>query len=155
MALITATECTVYSNITASAATITASGLIPIIRDRIMMMTNNQFTTDLFLRDVMTFNFTARTVVASTSFVAQNFLADDDCFIYNSYRNDGFRVIASVTTVTLTLATGEIVTDELSGRSIMVSVVKWPAEVKQAAALMIAYDYDVRPKKSGNVKTNV
>ena len=153
--ILTATECTVYSNISASAATITASGLIPIVQERICMMTNNYFLTDLDEQDTVTFNATNRTIIAdSADYNAVNFLAADDIMVYNSYRNDGVFTLDSVSTSTLTVISGQTVVDELSGASVLISVVKWPLPIKQVAALMIAYDYDSRPKKSGNIKSH-
>jgi len=149
MAILTATEVTVLSDISASAATITAKGLIPIIQERVTIMTNNYFVTDLYLQDTMTFNTTARTIVASNSFSDENFLAGDDIYVYGSYRNDGYYTVESVSAETLTLASGSTVVDELSGKSILVSVVKWPNDVKKIAAEMIAYDFDERPKRKG------
>ncbi len=153
MAILTATEVTVYSSISASVATIIAGNLIPIMQETITTMLNNYFVTELYLQDTLTFNATARTIVANNSFESKNFLAGDDIFLYGSYRNDGYFTLDSVSGSTLTVISGQSVVDELSGRSILVSVVKWPIEVKKAAALMIAYDYDVRPKKSANLKS--
>ena len=155
MAILSATECTVYSNISASAATITASGLIPVVQERIVLMTNNYFLTDLYVQDAVTFNATARTVVAdSADYAAQNFLAGDDVMVYNSYRNDGYFTLDSVSTSTLTVISGQSVIDELSGASILITVARWPVAVKHAAAQMVAYDYDTRPKKSANIKSH-
>jgi hypothetical protein len=151
MPILTATDCTVFSNISASAATITTSGLIPIVQARITWMTNNYFVSDLHVRDSLTFNATARTVTASITWSDYNFLAGDDVYIYHSYRNDGYQTISSVSTSVMTLITGATVIDELSGRSILVSVVDWPNELKQVAALMVAYDYDSRPKRTPGV----
>jgi hypothetical protein len=155
MAIITATECTVYSNITASAATITASGLIPIVQERITLMTNNYFLTDLYLQDAVTFNAAAGTIIADTGdYDSVNFLADDDIMVYNSYRNDGYFTLDTVSGSTLTIVSTGTVVDELSGASVLITVVRWPVAVKHVAALMVAYDYDIRPKKSGNVKSH-
>jgi hypothetical protein len=155
MAILTATECTIYSNISASVATIVASGLIPIVQEKICMMTNNYFLTDLDAQDSVTFNATNRTIIASTAnYGSVNFLAGDDIMVYGSYRNDGYFTLDSVSTSTLTVISGQAVVDELSGASVLISVVKWPVAVKHIAAQMVAYDYDVRPKKSGDVKSH-
>jgi hypothetical protein len=117
-------------------------------------MINNYFTTDLDVTDTMTFNASARTIVAgANSFDEKNFLANDDIFVYHSYRNDGYYTVESVADKTLTLASGSSVVNELSARSIIISVVKWPLEVKVVAAKMCAYDYDARDKVSGNIKS--
>lgn len=152
--ILTESEVIKYSNISASAATITASGLIPIVQERITMMLNNYFLTDLDITDCMTFNTSARTIIASgNSFQDENFLAGDDIFIYNSYRNDGYFTLETVFDKTLTLASGQTVVDELSSRSIIISVVKWPLPVKYIAAKMVAYDYDTRDKTPANLKS--
>ncbi len=153
MPIVTATEVTIFSNISASAATITTSGLIPIVQERVNYITNNYFTTDLFLQDTMTFNATARTIIAANSFVDQNFLAADEIWVYYSYRNDGYYTVLSVSDKTLTLATGASVIDELSGRSILVSVVSWAPELKYIASQMVYYDYDYRAARVDGAKS--
>ena len=153
MAILTATEVTVYSNISASAATIVTSGLIPVVQERVTMLTNNYFLTDLHLQDVVTFNATNRTIIANNSYADQNFLAADDIYVYNSYRNDGYYTIDSVSASTITVISGQSVVDELSGKSVLVSVVKWPVTAKQTAALMVAFDYDSRDKVAGNINS--
>jgi len=153
MALITATEVTVYSDITASAATITASGLIPIVQERIIQICNNKFGTDLMVQASCTFNATAGTIVLdSNDWDDFGFAADDDIVIVNSYRNDGYYTVSGFVDETATISVGDVV-DELSGRSVLFSVVKWPLAVKQAAALMVAYDYDKRAERSPGVKS--
>lgn len=152
--ILSSTEVTVYSNISASAVTIAASGLIDVIQERVTFMTNNYFVSELFFEDSLTFNGTARTIVTGTvHFEEYNFLAGDDIFIYGSYRNDGYKTLLSVSENTATLATGQTVVEELSGQSILLSVVKWPVSVKQIAARMLAYDYDVRPSRSYGLKS--
>jgi len=150
MSFLTATEVTVFSDISASVQTIIHKQLIEEMRDKIAMKTNNYFVTDLGFEDCMTFNTTANTIIAQgNNFSDFNFLAGDDVFIYGSYRNDGYATVDNVDGETLTLTSAVSVIDELSGRSILVAVVKWPLEVKKIAARMIAYDYDVRPKRKG------
>jgi hypothetical protein len=153
MAIITADDLSLYSNLSATAATIAAS-LIPVIQERVTMMTNNQFLTDLHIQDEMVFNAAARTIVAGESFAGEGFAANDDIYVYNSYRNDGYYTVKTVATVTLTLASACSVVAELSGRSILITVVKWPEAVKQTASLMVEYDYTTRPKQAGNVKSH-
>lgn len=153
MPIVTATEVTVFSDISASAATITTSGLIPIVQERVNYITNNYFTTDLCLQDTLTFNATARTIVAVNSFADQNFLAADEIWVYYSYRNDGYYTILTVDDKTLTLATGSTVIDELSGRSILVAVVSWAPELKYIASQMVYYNYDFRADRVDGVKS--
>lgn len=153
--ILTATECTIYSNITASVGTIISKKLIENVQSHITMMLNNYFLTDLDINDMVTFDASARTIIStgSNQFVNRNFLAGDDIFIYNSYRNDGYQTLETVTASTLTLITGSEVMDELSGASILISIVKWPIDVKIAAAKMCAYDYDIRDSIASNLKS--
>ena len=155
MPVITATQVTIYSNISTGATTITTLGLIPLVQDRIASITNNQFLTDLYLQDSYTFNATDRTIISKggNSFAADGFAAGDEVYVYYSYKNDGYYVTSAVAGSTLTLITGSSVVDELSGRSILISVVKWPTEIMYAAAQMIKWDYDDRHNVSQNVKS--
>lgn len=154
MALLTATDVTVLTNISASVATIIASGLVDQVTNRINEICNNYFTTDLYLQGTVTFNATALTVVSSGGdFAAEGFAAGDEVYIYRSYRNDGYYDVASVTTATLTLASGSTVVDELSGRSVYVSVVRWPASLKQTAAEMVAWDLEGKREHTPGVRS--
>lgn len=156
MAILTATEVTLYSNISCSAGTITSKNLIPVVQARVTTILNNYFCTDLDLVDTFTFNPSATnaTIVArGNSFDDRNFVAGDDVYIYGSYRNDGYQTVASVATSTLTLVSGSTIYDELSSASIVISVVKWPLDVKVAAAKMCAYDYDTRDSVSANINS--
>lgn len=152
MAIVTDNELTIYSSLSASAATI-ASGLIPMVQDRICSICNNYFLSDLYLESTVTFNATERTIVGTQSYDSVNFLAADDICIMGSYRNDGVFTLSSVSGSTLTVISSQSVINELSGASVLISVVKWPKPVKQVAALMVQYDYEVRPKQSANIKS--
>lgn len=147
--ILTATEVTLYSNISATVGTIISKKLIESIQETVVMKTNNYFVTELYVAGSVEFNPSARTITSSGSFEDMNFLAGDDIFVYNSYRNDGYYTVESVNENILTLVPGSIIVDELSGVSVIISVVKWPLEIKKIVAEMIAYDYDVRPKKRG------
>ena len=151
--ILTATEVTILSNISASVYTLINSTFIDEVQDNITMITNNYFTTNLHLQSGMTFNPSANTIIAQSSFETQNIASGDDIYIYNSYRNDGYKTIASVSGETITLTSACSVVDELSNRSILISVVKWPNIIKRIAAQMIAYDYDIRNRSDPNVKS--
>jgi hypothetical protein len=149
MPVCTATDITVFTDISASAGTIVSSGLIPIVQDRITTICNNYFLTDMYVTAGMTFNATNGTIIASGgNFEDEGFIAGDEIYIYNSYRNDGFKILSTASALTLTVASGHSVVAEPSGRSIMISVVKWPDELKYIAAQMVKYDYDDRPQKT-------
>lgn len=148
MSLITATEVTVFSDISASAATITASGLIPVAQERVNWICNSYFTSDLYLQQQVTFDASAGTITGDSSYVSEGFADGDEIYIYHSYRNDGYYEVATVTSGVITLASTESVVAELSGRSVLISVVQWPADLKYAVAQMIYYDYDQRGSRT-------
>lgn len=152
MPILTATEVTIYSNISASAATVAASGLIPLVQERIMQILNNEFATDIMV--VASATFTAGTITLDANDWSEFGFADgDEIIVKQSYRNDGYYEISSFVGSTATLATGYTTIGELSGRTIIFSMAKWPLQVKRAAALMVAYDYDTRPKVTPGVKS--
>jgi hypothetical protein len=145
MAIVTATEVTIYTDISCSAGTTTLTLLIPIVQERINYITNNFFLTDMYMGGTVTFSATAGTIVAGSNWDDEGFVAGDEIYIYNSYRNDGYKTVGSVSTVTLTVSSSDTIINEPSGRSILVSVVDWPNALKYIAAQLIKYDYDDRP----------
>lgn len=154
MPICTATDVTVFTDISASAGTIITSGLIPVVQNRIRTICNNPFVTDMYVTAGMTFSSTNGTIIASGGdFEIMGFVSGDEVYIYNSYRNDSYKVISAASALTLTVASGYSVVSEPSGRSIMISVVKWPDEIKYIAAQMVKYDYDDRPKRSIGVNS--
>jgi hypothetical protein len=152
MAIVTATEVTVYTDISVSAGTIVTSGLIPIVQERINLITNNYFLArDMFLQEDMTFNATANTITATDSFADEGFLDGDEIYIYNSYRNDGYHIVDSVSDNVLTISSASSVIAEATTRSIYISVVEWPNALKYIAAQMVKYDYDDRKNATPGV----
>lgn len=148
MPILTATEVTMYSDISCTVGTIIEKGYIPYIQEKIAYTLNNFFTTDLYLQDMMVFDEIECSVRSlGNKFSDWGFCNGDDIYIYNSYRNDGYNVVKTVTLDKLFVTNP--VHDELSGKSILISVVEWPLEVKHIAARMIAYDHDERPKRKG------
>jgi len=153
MAILTATQVTQFTNISASVTTIVNSGLIEVVQERVTWYCNNYFTIELYLQGVVTFDPIANTIQGSASFETAGFANGDEIYIYRSYRNDGYHNVLTVSTDTLTLATGETVVNELSNRSVMISVVQWPRDIVYTAAQMVAYDYDVRPTREGGLRS--
>ena len=146
MAIVTATEVTVYTDISASAGTITDSGLIPIVQDRINYITNNFFTSDkVYYQGNIDFTAAADTLSAQSNLEELGFLTGDEFYLYNSYRNDGYYTAESVSEYTITIASTEsVIAEQPSGASIMISLVDWPEAIKYVAAQMVKYDYDDR-----------
>ena len=81
------------------------------------------------------------------------FAASDEVYIYRSYRNDGYYTVSTISGSVMTLVSGSSVVDELSGRSILFAVVRWPTDLKATAARMVAYDYDTRPNRTPGVRS--
>lgn len=146
MAIVTATEVTVYTDISASAGTITSSGLIPIVQERINWITNNFFTSyKVYYQGNIDFTAAAYTMTAGTNLEELGFLSGDEFYLYGSYRNDGYYTAESVSEYTITIASTEsVIAEQPSGASIMISLVDWPQAIKYVAAQLIKYDYDDR-----------
>jgi hypothetical protein len=161
VAILTAGTVILYApKISASAGTITASGLIPIVQERITLLCNNYFELkDLYLESTATFNATARSITlpSGSYWVNSGFQANDDMLIYNSYRNDSIVTIESLSNETVILTSACSVVDESfnnnTGNMIYFSVIKWPVSVQQVAAQMIFFDYDIRGKTQSNIKS--
>ena len=155
MPIVTASEVVNYTDINASVSTIIASGLIPIVQQRVSDICFDPFTDpDISWQSRMTFNATARTIVsqtASTAWLSLGFAAGDEIYVYNSRRNDGYYTVLSVSSTTMTLAVNESVVAELSGASILVSLVRWPKALKYVAAQMVKYDHDDRPGRAAGL----
>jgi hypothetical protein len=149
-----------YSNISASAATIVASGYIEKVQNRICMMLNNYFIQDgIAIQTTATFNATARSIITSAE-VWENygFQEGDDIYIYGSLRNDGVQTVESLSGMEMILTSACSVVNEAFTNStnafILFGLIQWPMEVRIIAAKMVAYDYDVRDKISANVKSH-
>jgi hypothetical protein len=151
--ILTPTEVTILSSITASVATIVGLTYIEEVQETVCLITNNYFTIDLDIQDTATFDLSSRSIILSSGiWIEKGFSINDDVLIYHSYKNDKLITIESISNHTCIITSSNTVIDELSGRSIIFTVVKWPITVKRIAAQMIAFDYDVRPKKSLGVK---
>jgi len=157
MPILSATEVTILSNISATAGTIIAGDYIKEVTQAINMVTNNYFTNDIYFQGFMTFNGTAGTITVDSGVDLvkdYGFANGDEFYICGSYRNDKYIVASSVSGNVITLATGYSVVSELSGRSIMISLVDWPLPIKRIVAQMIAYDYDKRNAQSSGIKSH-
>ena len=159
--IVTATQVTVYTSISASATTIIAKDYINIVQERIQLITNNYFTVDaLSLEATVLFNATARSIVLDSNVSWENygFQVNDDFLIYQSWRNDGVKTIASLSGETLIVPSSQSVVNERFnnnlGPAVYFSVIKWPKDIQAIACEMIAYDSDVRSETSPNVRSN-
>jgi hypothetical protein len=151
--IVTATQVTLYTDISATAGTIVSSGLIPIVQDRINMICNNYFTTDLYFTADMIFATATNSITVATLWDDQGFVAGDEIYIYGSYRNDGYHTIESISGLSVIITSATSVIAEKAGKPILVSVVQWPKTLAYLAAQMIKYDYDDRPNNEAGVKS--
>jgi len=147
--------------------------LIPVVTNRLRRLCNRDFTVqpvaykrrkswyfgdpDLYTVPQVSATFTASslTVVATGSnFASAMFASGQDVVIYGSYRNDGYYVVSSVSTSSMTVlssysfagaATGtHEFKDEVTGATITFGIANWPADIKPIIASMIQYDYQER-----------
>lgn len=154
---ITATEVTQLSNISASAGSITDTW-IDTAEDRLNLITNNYFVTNMYTQSGITFTASSGSALAYITTDGDNWssygFADGDIIhIGHSYRNDGYYQVSTVGTSTMTLVSGSVVQDELSGASIIVSVTNFPRSLKYTLAQMIKYDYDDRRAQAQNLRS--
>ena len=153
--ILTATEVTILTPISASVTTIINKKLIETVEGLLPMMLNNYFTLDLSLQDEVTFNGTENSITLKSisSFAEYGIRSGHIIYIYHSYENDQYCTIESISGNVAIISSAYSVVDELSGRSILLSVVKWPQEVKVTAAEMIYFDSDIRNKKAPNIRS--
>lgn len=153
MPIVTATEVTILSNISASAVTIINSEWISEVTQAVNLATNNYFTTELYVQNTMTFNPSVLTIISGDDFESFGFANGDEIFVCGSYRNDGYHQVRTVSGNTLILATGATIYSELSGAPIFIAVVIFPKSLKRVAAQMVAYNCDKRNKQSSGLKS--
>lgn len=160
MAIITATAVSIYApKISISAGSIIAGNYIPIVQERIQLLTNNYFESETVnLKTTCAFNAIARSItIDQNSWEEFGFQANDDILIYNSIRNDGIVTIESISDNIAIVTSSCSVVDESystnSSQAIYFSLVRWPISVVACAAKMIYYDVDIRDKVSGNIKS--
>jgi hypothetical protein len=151
--IVTATQVTLYTDISATAGTIVSSGLIPIVQDRVNMICNNYFTTDINLTGDLIFDTVSNSITCSTLWEDQGFAAGDEIYIYYSYRNDGYHTIESISGTSIIITSATSVIAEKTGRPIFVGMVQWPKTLAYLAAQMVKYDYDDRPNQEAGVKS--
>jgi len=152
MPIVTAQQVVDWTDVSITEAAITAKGLIPIVQARATDYCFNWFvSSDIYLQEGMTFNAAAGTIVATNNFATVGFAAGDEILVAGSHRNDGWYFISGTPTATLTIASSATVVAEVSGASILVSLVQWPAALAFTAAQMVKYDADDRKTRTGGL----
>ena len=145
MAMMTATEVTLYTDISATAAAIDDAGLIPIVTERINFITNNYFISDkIYYQGTFTSVPASDTITCESNLHDLGFYSGDEFYLYNTYRNDGYYTAETVSAETIVISSAQSIVEEPSGASALFSLVQWPAALKYIAAQMIKYDYDDR-----------
>jgi hypothetical protein len=159
--VVSATQVTLWTSITASVNTILSKNYIDIVQERIFLIANNYFTSDdLSLEATVLFNATTRSITLDGNAYWENygFQTGDDFLIYRSWRNDGVYTINSLSNDTLVVISSQSVINERfnnnNGSTIYFSVIKWPKDIQSIACEMIYFDSEIRPEVSANVKSN-
>lgn len=126
--------------------------MIPFTQARLAKVCNNEFIIDdLYYQGRVIFAAGTITVDTADDLETNIGFADgDELLIHNSYRNDGYKLTASITGQVITLATGVTCVTELSGASVFLSPTQWPEAIKPIVAAMVKYDYAERPKAMGS-----
>jgi len=146
-------------SITASAATILTRKWIEVVEERIPLITNNYFTSDVLqINCTATFNQTAGTIVIDQNTWSEfGFKDGDNILIYKSLRNDGYLKVDTFVTNTATIASTYSVYDEAYnynlGNVVFFSVVRWLNDIKAIASEMIYYDAELRNKKTPGIRS--
>jgi hypothetical protein len=155
----TATQVTLFTSITASVATIISKEMVEIVQERILLITNNYFTSEVVaICDTADFNATNRTIILDgNKWEEFGFKANDDTLIYQSLRNDKVVTISSISDYTATLTSACSVVDESyssnDGPLIYFFMVQWPIDIQHIACDMIYFDNDVRNKVASNIRS--
>ncbi len=158
MALLTRIQCKGFLNIASVETSFDTliDNLLPSLPEKVFTICNNPFPANKFDTDLYVISRSQGVFVASTATVTvlgQNFETDkfaaaQDLFIVDSYRNDGFYTIDSVSSSTLTIASAITATgafnEEASGASITFAVVQYPPGIKPLAASLVQFDYQER-----------
>jgi hypothetical protein len=160
--IVSATQVTLWTSISASVNTILSKNYIDIVQERVQLITNNYFCSDdLSLQATVLFNATARSITLDGSteyWINYGFQAGDDFLIYRSWRNDGVFTINSLLNETLVVISSQSVINERfnnnNGPTVYFSVIKWPKDIQSIACEMIYFDAEIRPEVSANVKSN-
>lgn len=154
-----ATQVTLFTSITASVATILSKEMIDIVQERIQLITNNYFTSEVVaVCDTADFNATNRTIILDgNKWEEFGFKANDDMLIYQSLRNDKVVTISSISDYTVTLTSACSVVDESyssnDGPLIYFFLVNWPMDIQHIACDMIYFDNDIRGKVAPNIRS--
>jgi len=109
-----------------------------------VFLTNNRFTTDIYVYGRVLFDATAGVITAPVNVETEGFAAGDDIYVYGSFKNDGFVTIATVATNLITVSSDDTIVNEPSGRNVYLQVVSWPKSLAYAAAQLVKFDYDDR-----------
>ena len=123
-------------------------GWSAIFNDRFRSYVSSQANDLYILAQVeATFDASSATITAKDqNFASAQFAAGQDIFIRDSYLNDGYFTVDSVSTSTLTIAStfSATLSDEVSGATIYFAVVNWPESIKPLAASLVQFDYQER-----------
>lgn len=124
--------------------------LIPLAEARFFSLTGNYFPEREFMvsSNNVVINSTSRTVTMSgVNLETEGFTSNRHLIISGSLLNDGIFAVESVSGSTITLASGSVLESESSGRSIILTRSKIPADVPMIIAMMIGWTIDNKALK--------
>jgi len=186
--VITLDEVKTYLSLTVTTYDSLIAAYIPMMPGRLWRLCNNAFTiqplreqmySEFYIRDYdylkrynrdddlyilqqvpATFDASSYTVTCrGENFASAGFASGHDLFIRDSYLNDGYFYVGSVSTSALTIASSysfagaatrtHSFTNEATGATVFFAVVRWPTEIKPLVAALIQYDIEERPKRMG------
>jgi hypothetical protein len=157
-AILSATDCTIYTQISASAQTIINKKLLDTVEARIPIILNNYFTSDnIQIQSTCKFYASNNSIIldGSEHWEDYGFQANDTMFIYRSYRNEGYKIISSLSNnIAMIASTTSVIKEDFNNSNspvILFTLANWPIDVKMIAYEMAYYDNDVRSKRSPGI----
>lgn len=160
MPVITADEAKQYLGITTTEHDPRIAAVLPTVQEFIITWCGRTFeASDIYLHSEMLAFAEGPPPVCTLgagSFLTAGFRAGQDVKITGSRLNDGIRQIDTAEEALLTFVLGSPVQDEDADIGVMISLVRFPAALKPAAARMIAEDLrlgtgpDIASEKSGS-----
>lgn len=129
------------------------STLIPIIQDKVIKYTRNDFLNkNVQIDGAFAFvNGSPDTITDSQEGFVDADIVAGDYRIRFSKHNSGIVTVSSVAAGTLTLSTTTTVVNESADNSILITQVKWPAGIDVDVANLI--NYYLSPKKGQGIKS--
>jgi len=148
MAIITRTNAKTLLQISSTTYDTVIDALIPQLQNWAVEYLNNRFHVNDIYINASTIAFVSAspaTITDSDSgFVDAGFTDSIDIDVQQSARNDGIYAVSTVVAGTITLATGEALTTEAAGESVLITKVQFPASIQLWISKLIAFNLDTK-----------